>query len=75
MRDWEGSQEGSETPSEEGLVRMGIWLAEDAALHFFQEDPPGEPEGRPQRPKSFQQKRDYFQKMGEDVQGGSHGEI
>lgn len=36
---------------------------------FYQKDAPEEAEIRPQRPKSFQQKRDYFQKMGK---GGSH---
>lgn len=38
-----------------------------------QEDAPEEAEGRPQRPRSFQQKRDYFQKMGKGPQGDSHG--
>lgn len=32
----------------------------------FREDTPEEAEIRPQRPKSFQQKRDYFQKMGQE---------
>lgn len=32
----------------------------------FREDAPEEAEIRPQRPKSFQQKRDYFQKMGQE---------
>lgn len=52
---------------------MGPWLT-GAALHFLfcQEDTPEDTEARPQRPRSFQQKRDYFQKMGE---GGSHLEM
>ncbi|KAH0518668.1 Unconventional myosin-XVB [Microtus ochrogaster] len=32
----------------------------------FTEDTPEETEARPPRPKSFQQKRDYFQKMGQE---------
>nr|XP_042139057.1 LOW QUALITY PROTEIN: myosin XVB [Peromyscus maniculatus bairdii] len=32
----------------------------------FREDTPEEAEVRPQRPRSFQQKRDYFQKMGQE---------
>ncbi|KAL1779953.1 myosin XVB [Sigmodon hispidus] len=32
----------------------------------FREDNPEETEIRPQRPRSFQQKRDYFQKMGQE---------
>lgn len=39
---------------------------------FCQEDAPEEAQSKPQRPRSFQQKRDYFQKMGECAQGGSH---
>lgn len=50
---------------------MAVW---GPALHFFfcQEDTPEEAESRPQRPRSFQQKRDYFQKMGKVPQSGSH---
>uniref|UniRef100_I7HPW8 Myosin XVB n=2 Tax=Mus musculus TaxID=10090 RepID=I7HPW8_MOUSE len=32
----------------------------------LREDTPEEAESKPQRPKSFQQKRDYFQKMGQE---------
>ncbi|XP_028608612.1 myosin XVB [Grammomys surdaster] len=35
-------------------------------LDVYLRDTPEEAESRPQRPKSFQQKRDYFQKMGQE---------
>lgn len=70
---WEGRKDWSKKPSEDDVERMGPWLT-GAALHFLfcQEDTPEDSEARPQRPRSFQQKRDYFQKMGE---GGSHLEM
>lgn len=46
------------------------WLGATLYFFFCQEDTPEEAEVRPQRPRSFQQKRDYFQKMGEGAQGG-----
>lgn len=53
------------------VVRAAAWL------HgcFFtapscQQEPTQEAEDRPQRPKSFQQKWEYFQKLGEDTWGG-----
>lgn len=51
---------------------MAIWGKLLFISSFCQEDTPEEAESRPQRPKSFQQKREYFQKMGKGAQGGSH---
>lgn len=57
----------------EGEICVVTGLVVGTALIFRlgQEEPPEEdvPDGF-WRPKSFQQKRDYFQKMGEDAQGG-----
>lgn len=57
MKVWKGEQRGI----------VSEYACTGAMVHFFlhQEETSEEAEDRSQHPKSFQQKRDFFQKMGE----------